>query len=382
MKVREVIIHPSSGIFIILVSIMISGSIKFGISYQWLLSSLSGLASFTLGVISANRLGIKFLMISSEIALFIIIFFSFLRIAGYYSFLISLLWLAVANISSLLIRAKEVRVPVYSIITYILGSSLVIYSYLKIPDIVELRASPSVPVEGAFGMFLIFISYPSIFSWLLKSNSIYSALFSVFSISLMLLHGFRADAILVLLSTFLLVWRRSRHLSYLLLLSALLLYIGIDIIRAKLAISALERPIFRLSTTYYYSKELASYFLKLIPIEPFWLTSIPLHQSQTIGRGIFGKDFGITPTIFIGMLMDLGFIGMLLLSFFIGSATGYSYGKFISGDDEFSYTVIWPIIITRTEIGLTQLDLALIFGSTIFSLLLNFFNGSRDLRGG
>ncbi|MCC6028910.1 MAG: oligosaccharide repeat unit polymerase family protein [Candidatus Korarchaeum sp.] len=382
MKVREVIIHPSSGIFIILVSIMISGSIKFGISYQWLLSSLSGLASFTLGVISANRLGIKFLMISSEIALFIIIFFSFLRIAGYYSFLISLLWLAVANISSLLIRAKEVRVPVYSIITYILGSSLVIYSYLKIPDIAELRASPSVPVEGAFGMFLIFISYPSIFSWLLKSNSIYSALFSVFSISLMLLHGFRADAILVLLSTFLLVWRRSRHLSYLLLLSALLLYIGIDIIRAKLAISALERPIFRLSTTYYYSKELASYFLKLIPIEPFWLTSIPLHQSQTIGRGIFGKDFGITPTIFIGMLMDLGFIGMLLLSFFIGSATSYSYGKFISGDDEFSYTVIWPIIITRTEIGLTQLDLALIFGSTIFSLLLNFFNGSRDLRGG
>jgi hypothetical protein len=382
MKVREVIIHPSSGIFIILASIMISGSIKFGISYQWLLSSLSGLASFTLGVISANRLGIKFLMISSEIALFIIIFFSFLRIAGYYSFLISLLWLAVANISSLLIRAKEVRVPVYSIITYILGSSLVIYSYLKIPDIAELRASPSVPVEGAFGMFLIFISYPSIFSWLLKSNSIYSALFSVFSISLMLLHGFRADAILVLLSTFLLVWRRSRHLSYLLLLSALLLYIGIDIIRAKLAISALERPIFRLSTTYYYSKELASYFLKLIPIEPFWLTSIPLHQSQTIGRGIFGKDFGITPTIFIGMLMDLGFIGMLLLSFFIGSATGYSYGKFISGDDEFSYTVIWPIIITRTEIGLTQLDLALIFGSTIFSLLLNFFNGSRDLRGG
>jgi hypothetical protein len=382
MKVREVIIHPSSGIFIILASIMISGSIKFGISYQWLLSSLSGLASFTLGVISANRLGIKFLMISSEIALFTIISFSFLRIAGYYSFLISLLWLAVANISSLLIRAKEVRVPVYSIITYILGSSLVIYSYLKIPDIAELRASPSVPVEGAFGMFLIFISYPSIFSWLLKSNSIYSALFSVFSISLMLLHGFRADAILVLLSTFLLVWRRSRHLSYLLLLSALLLYIGIDIIRAKLAISALERPIFRLSTTYYYSKELASYFLKLIPIEPFWLTSIPLHQSQTIGRGIFGKDFGITPTIFIGMLMDLGFIGMLLLSFFIGSATGYSYGKFISGDDEFSYTVIWPIIITRTEIGLTQLDLALIFGSTIFSLLLNFFNGSRDLRGG
>jgi hypothetical protein len=382
MKVREVIIHPSSGIFIILASIMISGSIKFGISYQWLLSSLSGLASFTLGVISANRLGIKFLMISSEIALFIIIFFSFLRIAGYYSFLISLLWLAVANISSLIIRTKEVRVPVYSIITYILGSSLVIYSYLKIPDIAELRASPSVPVEGAFGMFLIFISYPSIFSWLLKSNSIYSTLFSVFSISLMLLHGFRADAILVLLSTFLLVWRRSRHLSYLLLLSALLLYIGIDVIRAKLAISALERPIFRLSATYYYSKELASYFLKLIPIEPFWLTSIPLHQSQTIGRGIFGKDFGITPTIFIGMLMDLGFIGMLLLSFFIGSATGYSYGKFISGGDEFSYTVIWPIIITRTEIGLTQLDLALIFGSTIFSLLLNFFNGSRDLRGG
>ncbi|ACB08252.1 hypothetical protein D9Q81_01695 [Candidatus Korarchaeum cryptofilum] len=378
MKAQGIIIHPSLGIFIILASIMIFGSIKFGLSYQWLLASLSGLASFTLGAASANRLGIKFLMISSEIALFTILSFSFLRIAGYYSFIISFLWLIVANISSLLIRTKEMRVPIYSIPIFILGASLVIYSYLKIPNIAELRASPSVPIEGAFGMFLIFISYPSIFSWISESNSIYAALFSIAGISLMLLHGFRADAILVILSTFLLVWRRNKRLSYLLLVSVLLLYIGVDVIRTKLAISAIERPIFRLSTTYYYSKELASYFFKLIPIEPFWLTSIPLHQSQTIGRGIFGKDFGITPTIFIGMLMDLGFIGMLLLSFLIGSVAGHSYMKFISGDDEFSYPIIWPIIITRTEIGLTQLDLALIFGSTIFSLLLNFFNGSRS----
>jgi hypothetical protein len=370
---QEIMLHPSLGVFVILTLMTFFGSLKFGFSAQWFLVSFSGIISLTIGTVLAgfSNKNIKFPLIFSEITLFIVIFFSFLKIAGYSSFLISSLCLIVANTSPLLVRIKKIRTPIYSILIFVLGVFMVVYSYLKILNIAELRALSNIPLEGAFGMFLIFISYPSIFSWLSKFNSFYVASFSVVSILLMLLHGFRADAILIILSMFLLIWKRRRNLSYLILMLILLLYIIIDIMRVNLAVSALERPIFRLITTYYYSKELTSAFFRLIPIEPFWLTSIPLHPSQTIGRGIFGKNFGITPTIFVGMLMDLGFIGMIILSLLLGLATGCSYKRFVRGEDEFSYPIIWPIIITRTEIGLTQLDLALIFGSIVFSLLFS-----------
>lgn len=375
---HSILLHPSTGVAGLLSLFLILGTIKFGFSISWFISSLSGILAFTAGSALSRRLGSPLILLaSSELMVFLVIFFSFYRMAGQLSLLISSAWLAVANASPLLVRLKRVRPPVYSILTFSVGSLMTAHSFFTIPSVIELRSSSSIPLEGAFGMFLIFISYPSIFEWLLGlGKRAVSSSFFLLSVILMLLHGFRADAILILLSTFLILSRRSRKLAYLTLLSIFFLYIGIDVMRTELKVSALERPLFRMSTTYYYSKELASYFLRPFPVEPFWLTSIPLHPSQTIGRGIFGKDFGITPTIFIGMLMDLGFIGMLLLSALLGLISGYSYGKFMRGEETFSYPIVWPLLITRTEIGLTQLDISIIFGSALFSLLLNFFNGS------
>ncbi len=384
MRAHEIFLHPSTGISGVLTLILILGTMRFGFSTEWFAVSLSGMISFTLGTFLSKRLEKRpfCILIVSEVVVFLVILFSFHRIGGHLSILISFSWLAVANISSLLVQLKRVKAPTYSIFTFLVGSSFVIHSYLSSPSIGELRSSPSIPLEGAFGMFLIFISYPSILNWLLELNKkVISASFSLISVLLMLLHGFRADAILIVLSTFLILSRRNRKISYLILASMPLLYIGVDVLRTELKIPALERPLFRLSTTYYYSKELAPSFLKPFPMEPFWLTSIPLHPSQTIGRGIFGKDFGITPTIFVGMLVDLGFLGMLLLSFLLGSFSGYSYRRFLE-EDYTSYPIVWPLLITRTEIGLTQLDLSLISGSVMFSLLLNFFNGPRERDGG
>ncbi|MCS7103428.1 MAG: oligosaccharide repeat unit polymerase family protein [Candidatus Korarchaeum sp.] len=385
MDLHKVLIHPSTGIMGVLALILLSGVARFGLSLEWLIVSLSGAVTFTIGSLLSKSIEDNpiYTLIISEVIVFVVIFFSFYRIAGYLSLLISSTWLSVANISSLLIQLKEMRSPVYSLFTFLVGSIFVIYSYLTVPSVSELRSSSTTPLGGAFGMLLIFISYPSIFSWLLELNKkVLSASLSLFSVILMLLHGFRADAILIILSTFLLLSKRNKKLSYLVLISIFFLYVGIDAIRTELKISILERPFFRLGTTYYYSKELASSFLKLLPVEPFWLTSVPLHPSQAIGRGIFGKDFGITPTIFVGMLMDLGFLGMLLLSALLGLVSGYSHRKFLEGRDVFSYSLIWPLLITRTEVGMTQLDLALVFGSIVFSLILNFFNRSRMSRSG
>ncbi|MEM3371447.1 MAG: hypothetical protein QXO55_02365 [Candidatus Korarchaeum sp.] len=382
MKLHEVLIHPSTGVAGVLAVILLSGAVKFGLSIEWFIVSLSGMLAFTAGSFLSKSLERNpiYILITSEIIVFLVVFFSFSRIAGPLSLLISSAWLAVANVSPLLIRLKEMRTPVYSLFTFLMGSALVIHSRLTVPNISELRSSPSTPLEGAFGMFLIFISYPSILDWSLGlGNKVLPASFSLISVTLMLLHGFRADAILIILSTFLLLSKRNKKLSYLVLLSIFFLYMGVDVIRTELKVPVLERPFFRLSTTYYYSKELASSFLRLLPVEPFWLTSVPLHPSQTIGRGIFGKSFGITPTIFVGMLIDLGFLGMLLLSALLGLISGYSHGKFMEGRDAFSYPLIWPLLITRAEIGMTQLDLALICGSVVFSLILNFFNGLPDV---
>lgn len=377
--IHSFLIHPSLGLAAILSSAAIFGALGFGFSVEWFSVTVLGLLSFTVGCfLSKFDKNSSIALIISEVMVFIVIFVSFRKITGSDPLLISASWLAVANASALLIKEKKVRFPVYSAISFSLGAFLVIHSFSSIKSIAELRSSASVPLEGAFGMLLIFISYPSLFDWLLKTNRILSSLFSVISIILMVLHGFRADAILVLLSTFLIVWRRNKKTSYAILVSVFLLYIAVDIIRNKLVISALERPLFRLSTTYFYSKELASHFFKILPIEPFWLTSVPLHPSQTIGRGIFGKEFGITPTIFVGILLDLGLVGVILLSFLLGFVSGKSYRSFLKEDDSFSYLIIWPILITRTEIGLTQLDLALIFGSTIFSVLLNFLKGGSS----
>lgn len=379
MDLHRVLIHPSTGIAGVLTLILLSGTLKFGLSLEWLVVSFSGITVFTSGSLLSKSIEKNpiCILIASEAILFSVIFLSFRRVADYLSLLIPSAWLIVANISPLPIRLKETKAPIYSLFTFSLGSIFVIHSYLTVPGVRELRSSSTAPLEGAFGMFLIFISYPSIFNWLMGlGRKLLSASFLIISVTLMLLHGFRADAILIILSTFLLLSKRNKKLSYLVLTSILFLYIGVDIMRTELKVSALERPLFRLSTTYYYSKELASSFLKLTPVEPFWLTSIPLHPSQTIGRGVLGKDFGITPTIFVGMLMDLGFLGMLLLSALLGLISGYFHGRFTEGKDEFSYPLIWPLLITRTEIGISQLDLALIFGSTVFSLMLNFFNRS------
>ena len=69
---------------------------------------------------------------------------------------------------------------------------------------------------------------------------------------------------------------------------------------------------------------------------------------------------------------------MLVLSAIIGLLAGYSYRLFLRERDMFSYAIIWPLLITRVEIGMSQLDLALVMGSVVFAILANLFNGEHS----
>ena len=324
-----------------------AGAWSFGLDANWIAISLAGLACFHLGAWSSKFLREKrgALLIASEAFTFLILYLSFRAVAAC-ALAQAALWLVVLNISAIIVGCGRARTPIYSLAVMIAGLSFVVHSFSQYGSWSAVRSLPLTPPEGAFGMLLVFISYPSILDWLLDRSKGASALFIAFITIAMMLHGFRADAALILLSTFLVLWKRRRNLSYAFILVLFALFLAVDLVRTNLSIPAYERPVFRLGTTYYYSKEILKRFFSLSPPQgPFWMISIPLHPSQSIGRGIFGKAHGITPTMPIGLLLDSGLVGMLLLSAFIGLLAGHSYRLYLEGRDLFSYPVIWPCLL-------------------------------------
>ncbi len=377
------LINPTLGVLAILLSIMIPGALKFGLDANWVIISFSGLLSFYIGARMARIVyNEKAMLLFGEFLTLLLLLISFKSIARILAAPIALLWLVVLNIGGIIVGSKEKSIPYYSTALYGIGAIFIIHSFLQYKSWDIIRSLPLTPPEGAFGMLLIFITFPSILQWLLYHMHRYSAtIFIAATTSLMLLHGFRADAALVLLSTFLVVWKRYPRISYLFLITLISLFILVDVARSNLNVPVIERPIFRLSTTYYYSKEILRWFLSFLPpSNPSWLFSIPMHPSQSIGRGIYGKEYGITPTIFVEFSISSGLLGMLLLSLVLGILSGYSFSLFIRSKDVFSYAIIWPILITRVEIGMSQLDLVIMSGSVTFAILANLFNEDHSTK--
>ncbi len=374
--------HPTVGISLILMAILLLGSRSYGLDYGWVLVSWLGILAFQFGLTAASKIDERKLhgasLIAGEVLVIILLAVSFREITPLYP-LIAVTWLAALNLAAYIIALSKGGTPIFQLLVYASGTFFVVHSFLQYWSWEVIRELPLTPVEGAFGMFLIFISYPSLLWRLLEGGHRFLpwAFLSLTS-ALMMLHGFRADVFLVILSTFLLLVRRRDPRGFALMVILIALFIAVGEARSYVHVPTYERIAFRLATTYYYSKELCSYFLTPLPsYGPFWLSSIPLHPSQSLGRGIFGKAYGITPTMFIGLLVDLGLVGMMILSTLIGFLSGYGYRLSMrGGNDLFSYNVIWPILVTRAEIGFSQLDLALIAGSVVFASLANLINGS------
>ncbi len=385
-SLREVIypvsVHPTIGILMILVAILLLGSRSYGLDYGWVTVSGLGILAFQLGTLTASTVSGRKLhgisLIIGEVLVIILLGVSFREITPLHH-LIALIWVATINLAAYIIAHSKGETPIFQLLVYASGTFFVVHSFLQYGDWEIIRELPLTPVEGAFGMFLIFISYPSLLWRLIEGGRrLLPWAFLSLTSGLMVLHGFRADVFLVILSTSLLLVRRKDPKGFALMVILLGLFVAVGEVRSYVHVPTYERVAFRLATTYYYSKELCSYFLTPLPAYgPFWLSSIPLHPSQSLGRGIFGKAYGITPTMFIGLLVDLGLIGMTVFSVLMGFLSGYSYRLSMEGgNDLFSYNIIWPILITRAEIGFSQLDIALIAGSVVFASLANLINGS------
>ncbi len=374
--------HPTVGISLILTAILLLGSGSYGLDYGWVLVSGLGILAFQFGLTVASKIDESKLhrasLVIGEALVIVLLAVSFREITPLYP-LIAVMWLAALNLAAYIIALSKGGTPIFQLLVYASGTFFVVHSFLQYWSWEVIRELPLTPVEGAFGMFLIFISYPSLLWRLLEGGRRFLPwVFLSLTSALMMLHGFRADVFLVILSTFLLLVRRRDPRGFTLMVILIALFIAVGEVRSYVHVPTYERIAFRLATTYYYSKELCRYFLTpMPPYEPFWLSSIPLHPSQSLGRGIFGKAYGITPTMFIGLLVDLGLIGTIILSALIGFLSGYGYRLSMGrGNDLFSYNIIWPILVTRAEIGFSQLDLALIGGSAVFASLANLINGS------
>ncbi len=381
-RIKQEFLSPPIGVSAVLLLILLSGIPRFGFSLLWLVINALGILCLYLGTRASHmdfKKVTKASLLLGVLVVFLTIFTSFRGISGLpWATVIATLWTLVLGLSAISSKIfSRNGFPLHSILTYVMGALFIVHSFSGYGSWRAIRALPLTPPEGAFGMFLLFISFPSILDYLLSNeNRALPPLFIAISLGLNLLHGIRADEALILLSSFIIIYKRRGRSPYILLAIFLVLFLFVDLIRTDIDVPLMSRIAYRLGTTYYYSTELLNWSLSLpLNRDPLWLLSVPLHPSQTIGRGIFGKEYGITPTIFVEFSLLYGTLGIVLLSLLIGILSGYSYRLFKENRDHYSYPIVWSILITRAEIGLSQLDFALIAGSIVFAILANLING-------
>ncbi len=371
--------HPAVPLFIISL-IFLAGYSKFGFHVNWVIVNLTGGASLSLGLYLGKLMGDRQVSYLAIATIFLIIWASFRWVLGdLVASLTSFLWLMTFLQASALHKqlsgSKGYALAVASL--YVLGATLTLHSFLMNGGWERIRSLPNVPEEGAFGMFLIFITYPSLAWNLLKYRGEISGkpviLFTSFFVAtslLMLLHGFRSDALLIMLSSvILLIAQNKRKYALTLTLVALAIFVLIDVIRGGVKLSVVERIPFRLATTYEYSSEVVDAFWGAAPKIPLWIYSVPMHPTQVIGRALFLKDYGITTSLFCGFFVVNGIPSLVTLSILVGIFSYNSYSKFVSGENPLPYSLIWPLLVTRAEIGMNQLDLVLIAAAASFNSL-------------
>ncbi len=340
--------------------------------------NLIGGVSLTSGFYLGKIISDKYISYLALITIFVIVWASFRWVLGdLMAILNSILWLSVFLQASVLHKQlsdnKSYLLAVASL--YSLGAVLTLYSFSLYGGWEKIRSLPNVPEEGAFGMFLMFITYPFL-AWNLlnykgkKGGKLSILLFTAFLIitsSLMLLHGFRSDALLIVLSSIiLLIGLGRRRYALALALAVIFLFLTVGMVRGKMKLSAVDRIPFRLATTYEYSSEIVDAFWGGVPKIPLWIYSIPMHPTQVIGRALFLKNYGITTSLFCGFFIVNGVPSLIIFSILVGAFSYHSYMKFVSRENPLPYSLIWPLLITRAEIGMTQLDLVLIAAASSF----------------
>ncbi len=368
---------------LVLAFIFLSGFPKYGISYRWLIISVLGSISFLIGYIISNKLPNKTINYIGFLVIMLMTWASFRWSLGpITAAFASILWGLVLAQASMLHRelssSKFYPWAVGSI--YALGAVLIITSVISHGGWERIRAMPNIPEEGAFGIFLLYITYPYIGSYLLslkgKRKSFYFTAFMFVSGLLMALHGFRSDVMFILLSSTVLLMAKGNLKSVVvLLMSVILIFLSIDIIRFEASLGILERILYRLSTTYYYSYRIVDIFWNLSVMEPLWIYSIPMHPTQVVGRAFFFKNYGITTTLFCGLFIVNGYMTLISFSLLLGLFVSEPYRDFLKGSPS-AYALVWPLLVTRMEIGLTQLDIVLIAATSLFRVMLSE-NGSH-----
>ncbi len=371
-RLLPVLIHPVTSLTI-LPLMMLAGCLRFGFHLKWAVVNLVGGTFFVLGYLIGKKVRDELVALLATLLIFLMVWVSFRWAIGeLLAMLISFLWTASFIQASILNErlSRDNKYPLAILALYALGVVLTVHSSLVNGGWERIRSLPNTPEEGAFGMFLIMITFPFLgwraLNYSTGRHKTLAFIFILFTSFIMMLHGFRSDVIMIILSTtILLIGAKKGSQAMLLISSVLIIFLAVDVIRFEAKLSIIDRVAYRLATTYQYSSEVLNVFWGNTPPIPLWIYSIPIHPTQLIGRAIFLKDYGITTSLFCGFFIVNGFPTLLVFSTLMGVFSSYSYRKFLNGDP-LPYSLVWPLIITRMEVGMTQLDIVVLAAAASF----------------
>ena len=361
MEVKEIAIHPAliPSIIPALVAII---ALSRGDPSTFLIEVI-GIFSVFLGVIIGHKIEDR---AASAISLSILFFLSAIilssfSLAGYILAFISVF--LVILLVKLEFLSSEKDMLLLSLLVLALGGTLVLYAFLTgFPP--KWRSDVQIPLTLSLGLALIFISYPRVFHlmWGKKGVAV-----TVISAILAFTSGFRADLIFILVEFLVICLIRGRHKelyeSIPLFLFFLLLYGFLrpgayDLMKRMEAISSYLGDVVKYSIPYGVVKS------------PLWLFTTRVHPSQFIGRAFFGRNTGITLTLFGNMVFDAGLPELLMLSFIVGMAGGHIYAKRTLYP--YDYAIYLAIMTISSDAGFTQLFLLMIPALMLHESLLSW----------
>ncbi len=263
----------------------------------------------------------------------------------------------------------------------VLFASLIVLGFSAVSHgLFSWRRSVSIPTEIALSMGLIAISYPRVARRVaevgLKQFLIVAAIVTAASS----LTGFRADPLLIVIESLVIavVYHdlNKRDLTFLVVLAISI--VGVLSLASR-PLSALNLVKRFYSTVYYFSLIASSSVPRGLMGDPLWIFRIGVHPTQFVGRAVFGRNTGITTTMFGNFLLDFGPTEMILMSLLVGIFSGWLFTNSL-GDYIEDYSILLALLVTRMEIGFSQLDLLIIPALAFHVSLIRVMRSSRSDR--
>ncbi len=333
------------------------------------------------GYLLGRRIGVRLMLYLSA---FMLLILSANSLSGILSFPEAALVSLAAVLLVILLSYIDLTIPrdrISSLSALVLFASSSVLSYSAVSHgLFSWRRSISIPTEIALSMGLIAISYPRVARRTAEIGLKQFLAVTAVVIAVASLTGFRADPLLIIIES--LVIAVMYHDPD----RRVLLFLAVLATSVIVALSLINRPPSALnlmkrfySTVYYFNLIASSSIPWGLMRDPLWIFRIGFHPTQFVGRAVFGRSTGITMTMFGNFMLDFGPVEMILMSLLMGVFSGWLFTNSLEDYIE-DYSILLALLVTRMEIGFSQLDLLMIPALSFHVSLIRMERDSRSKR--